>query len=200
MKRVLLFTFFALAISFFGCEETDPYNELGGGSSGSGGSGGSENNIKPDAAFDFETGYNLTVRFINQSQNATSYYWDFGDGTYSSETSPTHTYSTFGTKKVTLKAERGPLSETAEQYIYLHSSIKMVNISENPYQIYIDNSYKGIIQGGYNNTYEVSPGSHTVSVVQDDGYILFPTEEDYDVNIQAGYIRTIEFPESPLGK
>lgn len=35
-----------------------------------------------------------TVSFINKSNNATSYYWDFGDGNTSTEAEPVHTYST----------------------------------------------------------------------------------------------------------
>ncbi|MFM8370764.1 MAG: PKD domain-containing protein, partial [Bacteroidota bacterium] len=46
----------------------------------------------------------LTVTFTNTSQNATSYYWDFGDGFDSFEQDPVHTYSVAGTYLVTLTA------------------------------------------------------------------------------------------------
>ena len=47
---------------------------------------------------------NGVVTFINVSENADSFTWDFGDGTMSSETNPTKIYET-GTYTVTLTAE-----------------------------------------------------------------------------------------------
>jgi len=46
----------------------------------------------------------LSVSFTNNSQNATSYHWNFGDGSTSSEANPTHTYQTGGSYSVTLSA------------------------------------------------------------------------------------------------
>ncbi len=45
-----------------------------------------------------------TVSFTNQSTNATSYSWDFDDGTTSTAENPTHVYSTDGTYSVQLIA------------------------------------------------------------------------------------------------
>ena len=45
----------------------------------------------------------MTISFTNTSTNAESYYWDFGDGTNSTEQSPTHTYSSAGNYDVVLK-------------------------------------------------------------------------------------------------
>ena len=49
-----------------------------------------------------------TVAFFNNSYYSNSYYWDFGDGTTSSSTNPTHTYTSYGTFSVHLIAT-GPL-------------------------------------------------------------------------------------------
>lgn len=46
----------------------------------------------------------LTVNFTNESQFATNYLWDFGDGNSSNEINPTYTYSTSGNYTVTLIA------------------------------------------------------------------------------------------------
>jgi PKD repeat protein len=45
-----------------------------------------------------------SITFTNQSQNGTSYRWDFGDGTSSAEASPSHRYSTLGQYQVRLVA------------------------------------------------------------------------------------------------
>ncbi len=45
-----------------------------------------------------------SVNFTNQSQNATSYRWDFGDGTSSTETNPSHQYNALGQYQVKLVA------------------------------------------------------------------------------------------------
>lgn len=46
----------------------------------------------------------LTVQFYDLSTNATSWAWDFGDGTTSTEQDPIHTYTTGGTFTVKLTA------------------------------------------------------------------------------------------------
>jgi PKD repeat protein len=46
----------------------------------------------------------LTVKFTDDSKMATSWAWDFGDGTNSTEKSPTHTFSTVGKYTVKLTA------------------------------------------------------------------------------------------------
>ncbi len=46
----------------------------------------------------------LKVDFTNTSNNALTYFWDFGDGTTSTTFSPTHTFVTAGTFTVTLSA------------------------------------------------------------------------------------------------
>src|SRR5690606_23420941 len=50
----------------------------------------------------------LTVNFINNSQNATSYQWNFGDGGTSTMSDPSHVYENVGTYDITLTCT-GPL-------------------------------------------------------------------------------------------
>jgi PKD repeat protein len=45
------------------------------------------------------------ITFANSTSNASSYYWEFGDGSNSKEENPIHTYSTEGTYSVKLTAE-----------------------------------------------------------------------------------------------
>ena len=60
-----------------------------------------------------------TVTFTNCSANTVSYQWDFGDGVYSIEQSPVHTYAIAGNYKATLTAfsKSGKKSKTIEQTI-----------------------------------------------------------------------------------
>ena len=60
---------------------------------------------KPTSNFNFEipTGEApAEITFQNASENADSYFWDFGDGTSSMEINPTHKYNFSGTYNVTL--------------------------------------------------------------------------------------------------
>ena len=53
-----------------------------------------------------------TVNFTNQSFDADNYVWDFGDGTTSSLTNPSHTYQDPGVYPVTLIAQRNNCADT----------------------------------------------------------------------------------------
>ncbi|AEH60076.1 S-layer-related duplication domain protein [Methanosalsum zhilinae DSM 4017] len=70
--------------------------------------------LPPVAAFDaqpLEGEVPLTVTFTDQSENAVAYEWDFGDGTTSTDATPTHTYEEAGEYTVTLTVEN-ELGET----------------------------------------------------------------------------------------
>lgn len=58
---------------------------------------------EPVAKFSFTTN-GKTVTFVNESTDATSYTWNFGDQATSTEASPSHTYGDYGLYNVTLKA------------------------------------------------------------------------------------------------
>ncbi len=55
----------------------------------------------PVSGFYYATNF-LDVTFTDNSVNATSYYWDFGDGNTSTDQNPVHTYGSDGTYTVTL--------------------------------------------------------------------------------------------------
>lgn len=63
--------------------------------------------MEPTANFSF-TGANepapRKITFTNSSSNATSYHWDFGDGSTSVLASPSHIYTSGGSYSVTLTA------------------------------------------------------------------------------------------------
>jgi hypothetical protein len=64
----------------------------------------------PKAQFTFTSAANNSIRFNNQSTNATAYVWDFGDGNTSTSTNPTHSYTRSGTYTVRLTASRCKIS------------------------------------------------------------------------------------------
>jgi PKD repeat protein len=89
------FTFFILIISLFlntGCnKENNPVDS---------------SSEDPVASFSF-TGNDetpATINFQNDSKNADSYLWEFGDNTASTETNPSKTYNQKGTYNITLTA------------------------------------------------------------------------------------------------
>ncbi|MDS1032581.1 PKD domain-containing protein [Porphyromonadaceae sp. NP-X] len=71
----------------------------------------SSDKVVPKALFSYEV-HGDSVFFTNLSQNATSYSWDFGDNTTSSEENPVHLYSTSGTFTVILTAMNDGESST----------------------------------------------------------------------------------------
>ncbi len=64
------------------------------------------------ADFTGSIGY-LTVAFHNQSQNATDFFWNFGDNATSQDLSPSRRFATDGTYTVTLIASNNCFSDTA---------------------------------------------------------------------------------------
>ncbi|MEO5907236.1 MAG: peptidylprolyl isomerase, partial [Saprospiraceae bacterium] len=65
-----------------------------------------------------------TIDFINQSQNAETYLWNFGDGTESTEENVTHKYPHSGKYDVSLKAIKGKKSNTMTQPLTIDPSPK----------------------------------------------------------------------------
>ena len=62
-----------------------------------------------------------TIEFSNESENAESYEWDFGDGSFSSDDSPHHQYRSSGNYLVTLKAKKGKKVVVKEERIQINA-------------------------------------------------------------------------------
>lgn len=65
----------------------------------------------PNSVF-FWNVQNLNVAFANQTNNATTYFWDFGDGNTSTQQNPTHTYNSDGNYTVCLVSTNDCGSDT----------------------------------------------------------------------------------------
>ena len=71
------------------------------------------------------------VSFTNLSNNASSFNWDFGDNTTSTQENPTHTYTNEGTYTVTLSVSStlcGTNSITKQNYITINDSAMVTRI------------------------------------------------------------------------
>lgn len=76
------------------------------------------------ADFSFNQTAPLNARFINTSQNATQYSWDFGDGSaLSAEVNPIHRYNNSGIYKVTLVASNAVVSDTITKDIVVNNRL-----------------------------------------------------------------------------
>jgi PKD repeat protein len=76
----------------------------------------------PPASWFSYTSEELTVNFLNLSQNSTGYAWDFGDDEFSEETSPVHTYDSSGYYNVCLRAGNDCGADSVCMMIYVEMS------------------------------------------------------------------------------
>ena len=61
----------------------------------------------------------LSIQFIDLSKNAASRNWNFGDGTYSTQQNPMHTYSAVGNYTVALTVSNTAGSNTVTKSTYI---------------------------------------------------------------------------------
>ena len=85
----------------------------------------------------------LDVQFNDLSENTTERYWNFGDGTYSTEMDPTHTYSVAGNYSVNLTVSNanGTASKTAT-----------INVLQAASQVLVRSSSSGSSGGSSHNS------------------------------------------------
>ncbi len=90
-------------------------------------------NEKPVVAFSYSTTDDtapVRITFANQSQNATSWIWDFGDGTSSTDPNPVHLYTTGGTYQIKLIAFNETGSNTAGVAVVINPPFTSCRISK----------------------------------------------------------------------
>lgn len=90
-----------------------------------------EINPLPTASFDKAVD-GLQVTFQNQSENASTYLWNFGDGNQSTELSPTHTYTSEGNYTVSLTS----INNCGEAIVESDIAVIIVSAEELPFSAF----------------------------------------------------------------
>ena len=122
------------------------------------------------------------VQFLNNSTNATSYEWNFGDGTTSTLSNPNHTYVDGGNYTVTLTAFNGDCSDvytfelsgvsvtentaTSSVSVYPNPSNGLLNLNIMSINsgVVLTNVYDVTGKLVYNQTLSVSQGSQVIAL------------------------------------
>lgn len=73
-------------------------------------------------------------------------------------------------------------------------TLKVTSTSSNPYKIEIDGDYAGIINGHDTKTWKKNKGTYSVRVIQQSGYVLYPTDKNYVAVIKSNETTIITFP------
>ncbi len=100
-------------------------------------------NSAPNADFDFSTSFGrlpVSISFHNTSTNASSYNWDFGNGTSSTELNPTATYSAYRIYNVTLTAKEKGKSSTQTKQVIIIPNLPEVTVTSTPMSIFLPNN------------------------------------------------------------
>lgn len=159
-----------------------------------------DEDLFPKASFTYLTHGGYTITFVNNSTNATSYKWEFGDGYTSTQASPEHEYPDCVSDSyytVKLKATNSYGTDVCEKTIAVRprGSIKIESTSSNPYEIYLDDVYQFEMPGkSVEWIRDLYPGNYRVRVLQVSGYALYPTDNTYNVEVKAGFYTTVTFP------
>jgi PKD repeat protein len=128
----------------------------------------------------------LTTNFSNTS-NGTTYFWDFGDSTSSTQTSPVHTYNKFGDYTVTLIATgTNGCSDTLKKPAYIKIRKPVISLPGLPTQgcIPFKMNFKANIQSVDTITsykWDFGDGSGTSTLAQPT--YIYPNKGTYTVTL-----------------
>jgi PKD repeat protein len=146
---------------------------------------------KPEPLFDYDND-NGTVTFMNQSNNADNYLWDFGDGNQSSDENPSHFFPSNGSYDVILTAISSCGSDSIEKEVMidLHVGINAINLAHT-------NIYPNPVKSGGIIHFKVKENPIHINLIAMDGKTISIKDFQQDAlelpNISGGvYTLTIQ--------
>ena len=167
----ILFSFLLIALAFTSCSEDDeaigPVAE-------------------PVADFSFETASSnpQLVSFINKSEDANEFIWDFGDGSeVATQKHPTHMYEVAGVYTVILTAVNGEASTEASQELIVvgvpTASFNYTTDEANPLTLHFDNLSQNVSE------YSWDFGDGTGTSTEENPSYTYPAVGTYLVSLTA---------------
>ncbi|QZE14283.1 PKD domain-containing protein [Halosquirtibacter laminarini] len=117
----------------------------------------------------------LKVKFTNTSKNGATYYWDFGDGSHSTQENPEHTFheENFYNVKLTVRNEEGTKSE-AEKTIHVFP-VPVAFFTVQPTRVEIPGQkaiFSNLSVNNFENYWEFGDGTTTTEVDPEHEYLV----------------------------
>jgi hypothetical protein len=83
-------------------------------------------------------------------------------------------------------------NNTQDCQTHHYGSLLVTNYLSDPYEVYIDNSYKGLVDANNFATFHnTSSGTHATKYIQHSGFVLYPTQYTATANISDCNTATI---------
>ncbi|MEM8908719.1 MAG: PKD domain-containing protein, partial [Bacteroidota bacterium] len=139
----------------------------------------------PTANFSLSlTGNMLTTN--NLSTGASTYFWEFGDGTTSTQASPSHNFSSGGTYTVTLTASNNCGSETSQQTVVVEEQLAVAftaNFTEAcaPFVF----NFSDLSSSSVNSWNWSFPGGNPASSTEQEPTVVYSTPGTYPVSLEV---------------
>ncbi len=148
-----------------------------------------------DPIADFTYGNNMgTVNFNTPGINATSHWWDFGDGNTSNSVNPQHTYTTSGYYVVQHIAYSDCTSDTITDSIYVDLTTNIGNAYNTTDQVVL---YPNPGTGNFNmNIHQHQPNRVTITVLDATGRLVLT--QTLPIKTQQ-YTHTFNLTDQPKG-
>ena len=164
-SQPIVYILIAIVLTFASCKK-DTYTYL------------FEDNSLPAAKFSYNIN-GFDVMFNNSSTDATSYTWDFGDGTSSNETNPTHTFDKKGkyTVILTVSDNNDKFSEYSEEVAIGFPVASFEYVADKQTVTFTNTSINS-------SSYEWDFGDNTTSTEKDPVHV-FDEEGTYTVVLTA---------------
>lgn len=140
------------------------------------------------AAFDMPDSVCMpaVVNFIDQSTNVTTYNWDFGDGSSSASSNPTHTFGSAGTYTVVLytlnPSTCNKIDSVKQTIVIFPAPVADFNWAPNPPQPNVPNTFTNLSTGATSYLWNFGDG---VTSTNKDEVHIYQKDGFYDVCLTA---------------